>query len=88
MINILKMLNFNESFEIDGELHDAVELMLEYKLVIKAVEKQVDEELKDYPMRGMMGFCHAYWHRVTEILKEEHRIIWRSPAKNEPLELL
>jgi hypothetical protein len=78
------MIKSDESYELDGELHDAVELTSEYKSVIKAVENQVDDELKDFPLRRCMGFGHIYCERIAQILREEHGIIWRSPAEMNP----
>jgi len=45
------------------------------------VEKECDRRLGNTP-RGM-GFCHAYWHELSEVLAERG-IEWRSPAQMNP----
>ena len=62
--------------------HDPIENTAEYKAVIKNVEKELDELLKDKP-KGM-GFCHIYWHEKRRILKEKYGIEWRSLAVMNP----
>lgn len=48
----------------------------------KAVEKILDQEFKDTP-RGL-GFCHGYWKRKKQLLKEIYNIDWKSPAELNP----
>ena len=61
--------------------HDPVEWTARYEEVIDEVEKIVDARLADHP-RGM-GFCHAYWHELTEVLSD-YGIEWRSPSRMNP----
>ena len=66
----------------DGMLkHDPVEWTARYEEVIDEVEKIVADRLADHP-RGM-GFCHAYWHELAEVLSD-YGIEWRSPARMNP----
>lgn len=46
------------------------------------VEEILDEEFKDYD-KGL-GFCHIYWHRKKQLLKELYNIDWKSPAELNP----
>lgn len=47
------------------------------------MERKLDEELGyDVPY---MGFCHTYWYRKKQILKEEYGIDWKSPADMNPM---
>lgn len=62
--------------------HDPIEDTPEFKAVIKQVEKELDELLKNKP-KGM-GFCHTYWSEKKRILKEKYGINWRSPANMNP----
>ena len=62
--------------------YDPIEDTAVYKAVIKDVEKELDELLKDKP-RGM-GFCHIYWYEKKRILKEKYGINWKSPAVMNP----
>ena len=61
--------------------HDPVEWTARYEEVIDEVEKIVADRLADHP-RGM-GFCHAYWHELTEVLSD-YGIEWRSPSRMNP----
>ena len=60
---------------------DPVEWTARYEEVIDEVEKIVDARLADHP-RGM-GFCHAYWHELADVLSD-YGIKWRSPSKMNP----
>lgn len=62
--------------------HDSIEDSPKYKAVIKDVEKELEELLKDKP-RGT-GFCHIYWYEKRRILKEKYGINWKSPAIMNP----
>lgn len=62
--------------------HDPIEDTPEFKAVIKKVEKELDELLKDVPKS--MGFCHMYWYEKRRILKEKYGIDWKSPALMNP----
>ena len=62
--------------------YDPVEKTPEYKAVIKYVEKELEELLKDKP-KGM-GFCHIYWYEKKRILKDKYGIDWKSPALMNP----
>lgn len=62
--------------------YDPIEETANFKAVIKDVEKELEELLKEKP-RGM-GFCHIYWCEKRRILKEKYGIDWRSPALMNP----
>lgn len=62
--------------------HDPIEDTAVYQEVIKDVEKELDELLKDKPRS--MGFCHIYWYEKKRILKEKYGIEWKSPALMNP----
>lgn len=61
---------------------DPVEWTKEYEAVIDKAEEKANAELADEP-RGM-GFCHSYWHTLTNILFDDYGIVWRSPAVMNP----
>ena len=62
--------------------HDPIEDTAVYKAVIKDVEKELDDLLKDKPRS--MGFCRIYWYEKKRILKEKYGIEWKSPALMNP----
>ena len=62
--------------------HDPIEDTAQFKAIIKDVEKELDELLKDKPRA--MGFCHIYWYEKKRILKEKYGIDWKSPALMNP----
>lgn len=65
-------------------LHDPIEDDPKYKNVFEIIDAEVDENLKDNPMRGGMGFCHVFWETKKKILKEKYGIPWKSPAEMNP----
>ena len=52
------------------------------KKKFKAVENILHEEFKDYPQGR--GFCHIYWRRKQQLLKELYNIDWKTPAELNP----
>ena len=52
------------------------------KKKFKAVENILNEEFKDYPQGR--GFCHIYWTRKKQLLKEIYNIDWKTPAELNP----
>lgn len=62
--------------------HDPVEWSARWEEVIDDAEHEANEQLADMP-RGM-GFCHAYWPTLRNILKEKYDLDWRTPAEMNP----
>ena len=63
--------------------YDPIEDEERFQRIELDVERKLDEELGyDVPY---MGFCHKYWHRKKQILKEEYGIDWKSPADMNPM---
>ena len=83
-INIKRadMGNLEQCENIGMLKRDPVEWTAEYEKVIDEAEEKANAELADVP-RGM-GFCHAYWHSLANILFEDYGIVWRSPAMMNP----
>ncbi|MBN1849963.1 MAG: hypothetical protein JW932_15425 [Deltaproteobacteria bacterium] len=65
-------------------LHDPTEGDPRYKEIFETIDDEVNEILKDHPMRGKMGFCHIFWETKEEILKKKYGIVWKSPAEMNP----
>ena len=61
---------------------DKSEKLWRNKKKFKAVENILEEEFKDYPQG--MGFCHIYWRRKKQLLKELYDIDWKTPAELNP----
>ncbi len=56
----------------------------EYNEIIKKVNKQVVEELKNKMTPSMLGYRHYFDIRKKEILKEKYGIDWKTlQEKNE-----
>lgn len=67
----------------EGHLkRDPVEWTAEFEDAIDNAEEKVDKILKDAP-RGM-GFCHAHWSALADVLLADYGIRWRSPARMNP----
>lgn len=64
--------------------HDPIEDDPRYKSVFEGIDAEVDEILKDHPLRGRMGFCHIIWDTEKEILKQKYGISWKTPAEMNP----
>lgn len=63
--------------------HDPIEEEEQFQRIELDVERKLDEEFGyDVPY---FGFCHTYWHRKKQILKEEYGIDWKSPADMNPM---
>ena len=74
----------NKPMERTHVIHyDPIEDEERFQRIELDVERKLDEELGyDVPY---MGFCHKYWHRKKQILKEEYGIDWKSPADMNPM---
>ena len=46
-----------------------------------AVEAKVKEQIGE---GGYLGYCHQFWGRKKEILREEYGIDWKTPAEMNP----
>lgn len=62
--------------------HDPVEWTAEWEEIIDEADRKVYEALADQP-RGM-GFCHAFWFKRMEVLRNDYGIQWKSPAIMNP----
>lgn len=61
---------------------DPVEWTAGWEEVIDEADRKACEALKDVP-RGM-GFCHAYWIELGNVLERDYGISWQSPASMNP----
>lgn len=64
--------------------HDPVEDTPEFIAVIENVRAEADRRLELHPFRNGMGYCHPRNKTIKLILREEHGIGWRTPAKMNP----
>jgi hypothetical protein len=64
--------------------HNPIEDDPRYKTVFEKIDTEVNEALKDHPMRGKFGFVHVFWVTKKAILKNKYGIEWRSPAEMNP----
>jgi hypothetical protein len=64
--------------------HDPIEKDPRYKSVFANIDAEVNEVLKDHPLRGRMGFCYTIWATKKEILKQKYGIPWKTPAEMNP----
>ena len=69
----------------DGLRADPIENTPEFKKVIKAVEKEAEENLKKQGIkRSIMSYYrHLGWEK-QKILKEKHGIDWKTPDEMNP----
>jgi hypothetical protein len=65
-------------------MQDPLEKYPRYAPIIQAAEEQADQELRDHPLRGGIGYCHIFWKRKKAILKETYRLDWKSPKELNP----
>ena len=63
---------------------DPLEKYPRYAPIILAAEEQADQELRDHPLRGGIGYCHIFWNRKKAILKETYGLDWKSPQELNP----
>lgn len=73
---------FNVAHGGRGLVHDSVEDDPNVQPLLRAAEKDADEELKSTPRQ--LGFCYQYWNVKQRILKQKYGIDWRSPAELNP----
>lgn len=64
--------------------HDPIEDDPRYENVFDKIDSEVDEQLKDHPMKDRIGFVHFYWNTKKEILKKKYGIEWKSPKEMNP----
>ncbi len=62
-------------------LHDPIEDEEPTAQIIKQVRERADSEVDRKFRRGR---CHGIWRKMRDILKDEHGIIWFSPAEMNP----
>ena len=56
------------------------------------IKNQVDERAKRLTREALgieddswpLGACHTYWHFKKKILREEYKMVWRSPEDLTP----
>ncbi len=65
-------------------VHDPIENDPRYKSVFAGIDAEVDEILRDHPLRGRMGFCYTIWDTKKGILKQKYGIPWKTPAEINP----
>ncbi len=58
---------------------------IEDTLCYMDAEIEVDAKIKEEDKTPrFLGYCHLYWMKKQQILKEEYHIEWRSPAEMNP----
>ena len=72
---------FDEIVNTGHLKHDPIEWSLAYENLIDDVERETDVQLAAITRR--MGFCHAYWHAKTLVLRC-HNLEWKSPSVMNP----
>jgi len=63
---------------------DAVELKPKYTKIFEKIDEQVEKELRGHKLKGQRGFIHVFWDKKEEILKDQYKVIWRSPRVLNP----
>jgi len=64
--------------------HDPIEDDPRYKSIFANIDAEVDEILKDHPLRGRTGFCHIIWDTKQGILRQKYGIPWKTPTEMSP----
>lgn len=62
--------------------HDPLEDDPSFAVVLQAASERAEQELADHP-RGI-GFCHVFWEKKQEILREQYGLEWKTPAELNP----
>lgn len=65
----------------NGRFYDPIEDTTDYNEVIKFIEEQIEDIMKDEP-EGL-GSCHRYWALKKELLAQRG-IEWKNPAECNP----
>ena len=60
-------------------VHDPIEDDPLFRDVVKAAEREAEEELVNVPKKR--GFCHRLWSVQKRILREKYGVAWKSPAE-------
>jgi len=68
----------------DGIRRDSIELDPKYANIFEHINEEVDEILKDPPLRGQLGFIHLFWDTKQKHLKDKYNIHWRTPGDLNP----
>lgn len=66
------------------EKHDPQEDDPRLRDTFDAATKEAEENLRDDPSAGHLGFCHVFWWEKKRILKEKYGIDWKSPDEMNP----
>jgi hypothetical protein len=66
----------------EGPKHDPQEDDPKLKNIFKLAEAEVERELADQPRQ--LGFCHVYWEKKKQILKNKYGIEWKTPGEMNP----
>jgi hypothetical protein len=75
----------SETVKIPSSDHDPIENDPEIRLLIEAASKEAHEALADNQWKGQRGFCHIFWAKKKEILKEKYGIEWKTPREMNPM---
>jgi len=68
-----------EQFKTDPIEKDPV-----FKEIFESIDKDVEESLKDHPLKGRIGYCHIFWEKKKKMLWKKYRIDWQTPAEMNP----
>lgn len=80
--------NTDDDPEMEFEtITDPIERDPKYKDIFERIDSEVWEDLKDNPYKDLFGFCHFFWNRKQEILKEKYNITWNTPPEMNPDEM-
>jgi hypothetical protein len=66
------------------ELHDPIEDEPALSALIARAKQQAEAALSMHEDRDKHGFCHVFWSKKADILREEYGIVWYSPADMNP----
>ena len=70
------------TYGFDGRHYDPIEDHLDFIRIRKRVEQKAEESLGE--LAGCFGSCHALWHEMKKIFKEEYGIDWHSAVDMNP----
>jgi hypothetical protein len=69
----------NVVLPVDYVAHDPIENTREFQEVIGDAIKKVDSLLKN--SKGRPDYYQMYYRKLTEVLKDDYNIDWKSPEK-------
>lgn len=71
-------------YDEEGFRIDPIEVDPKYKEIFSKIDDEIAEDLKNHPQKDSLGFCHIYWDRKQEILKDKYHIRWKTPTEMNP----